>query len=104
MQKISEIYDKLPKFVKNRYLIVTILLIFWVAFFDSHNWIRQAGLKSELKQLEEDKKFYLNEIKKDSIALFNLSNNPETQEKFAREKYMMVKENEDLILILKSDE
>lgn len=104
MQRLTDFYNKLPKFIKNRYAMATILLIIWMAFFDSHNWIRQIGLKAELDQLNNDKEFFLSEIEKDSIALFNLNNNPETQEKFAREKYKMKKENEDIILILKSDE
>jgi hypothetical protein len=75
-----------------------------VAFFDSNNWIKQLRLQSEINDLEEQKEYYINQIKKDSIALFDLTNNQETQEKFAREKYLMKKENEDVIVIIDSDE
>jgi cell division protein FtsB len=78
--------------------------LIWVAFFDSNNWIKQARLQSEIDDLEEQKEYYLKEIEKDSIALFDLTNNTETQEKFAREKYLMKKENEDIIVIIKDDE
>jgi len=54
--------------------------------------------------LKEQKNYYQDEIQKDSIALFDLTNNQETQEKFAREKYLMKKENEDVIVIIDSDE
>ena len=97
-------YDKLPPFLKNKFILVTLILILWLAFFDSNNWIKQVKLKSEIEDLKEQKNYYLDEIKKDSIALFNLTNNQETQEKFAREKYLMKKENEDVIVIIDSDE
>ena len=101
---LKEYYDKLPPFLKNKFVLVTVALLVWVTFFDSSNWIKQAKLKSEIEDLKEQKKYYLNEIQKDSIALFDLTNNQETQEKFAREKYLMKKENEDIIVILDSDE
>ena len=101
---LKDYYDKLPPILKNKFILVTLILVLWVAFFDSNNWIKQAKLKSEIKDLEEQKNYYQNEIKKDSIALFDLTNNQETQEKFAREKYLMKKENEDIIVIINSDE
>ena len=101
---LKEYYDKLPPFLKNKFVLVTVALLVWVTFFDSSNCIKQAKLKSEIEDLEEQKTYYLNEIHKDSVALFDLTNNQETQEKFAREKYLMKKENEDVIVIIDSDE
>ena len=101
---LKDYYDKLPPILKNKFILVTLILVLWVAFFDSNNLIKQAKLKSEIKDLEEQKNYYQNEIKKDSVALFDLTNNQETQEKFAREKYLMKKENEDIIVIIDSDE
>ena len=101
---LKEYYDKLPPILKNKFVLVTLALLIWVAFFDSNNWIKQARLQSEIDDLEEQKEYYLKEIEKDSIALFDLTNNTETQEKFAREKYLMKKENEDIIVIIKDDE
>ena len=101
---LKEYYDKLPPILKNKFVLVTLALLIWVAFFDSNNWIKQARLQSEIDDLEEQKEYYLKEIEKDSIALFDLTNNTETQEKFAREKYLMKKENEDIIVIINDDE
>ena len=58
---------------------------------------------NQIKNVSQEKKIK-SEIQKDSTALFNLSNNPETQEKFAREKYNMKKDNEDVIIIVESNE
>ena len=101
---LKNYYDKLPPVLKNKFVLVTLALLIWVTFFDSNNWIKQARLQSEINDLEEQKEYYLKEIKKDSIALFDLNNNTENQEKFAREKYLMKKENEDIIVIIKDDE
>ena len=101
---LKEYYDKLPPFLKNKFIVVTLILFVWVAFFDSNNWIKQVKLKSEIENLKEQKNYYQEEIEKDSIALFDLNNNQETQEKFAREKYLMKKENEDVIVIIDSNE
>ena len=57
-----------------------------------------------MKELEDKRDFYKTEIRNDSIALHELTTNPETQEKFAREKYFMKKKNEDVIVIVKEDE
>ncbi len=104
MKKLKNIYKNLPAFLKNKYILAPMMMIIWMVFFDSHNWIKQNRLQSEIKDLQEKKEFYQSEIKKDSIALHDLTNNPLTQEKIAREKYLMKKENEDIIVIIDADE
>jgi len=59
-------------------------------------------MKNNIDDLKEQKEFYISEIKSDSTELFNLKNNSEKQEKFAREKFLMKKDNED-IFILRED-
>tara|TARA_B000000557_G_scaffold112982_1_gene91558 strand:+ start:229 stop:540 length:312 start_codon:yes stop_codon:yes gene_type:complete len=100
MNFLKKNYKKIPSFIKNKYSLTAISIIIWLAFFDSHNWIKQYELKKEIKSLEKKKKFYENEIYKDSVALHQLSTNPKTQEKFAREKFFMKKDNEDIIVII----
>ena len=79
-------------------------MIIWMGFIDSHNWIKQWKLVKKINKLQDDKKYYQEEIYQDSIALHELTTNPKTQEKFAREKYLMKKNNEDIIVILNEDE
>ena len=97
-------YEKIPDILKNKYILVGGIVFLWIAFFDSHNLVKQVKLKSEMKELEDKRDFYKTEIRNDSIALHELTTNPETQEKFAREKYFMKKKNEDVIVIVKEDE
>jgi cell division protein FtsB len=68
-------------------------------FFDSNSYLNHNRLLNDINQLQKDKQHYREEIKKDSIALEELSS-PEGLEKYAREKYYMKKENEEIFLII----
>lgn len=87
--------------LKNRYVLVGLGFLIWMLFFDSHDLISQYKYKQKLNQLEESKMFYLqqiDEVKQDKEELFT---NLEKLEKFAREKYKMKRDDEDLYIVLK---
>lgn len=91
---------RLMKLIKNKYFIVTFLFLTWLLFFDQNNILNRWQMQRKLKQLQQDKAYYLNEITKDSMAIINLMTNPENLEKFGREKYLMKKDNEDIFVII----
>jgi cell division protein DivIC len=91
---------KLLKILKNRYVIATIIFLVYLLFFDQYNFRAQYRLLSELNQLKEEKQFYQQELTKDSLTYYTLFNNKENLEKFARERFLMKKENEDIFLIV----
>ena len=101
MERIQDIINALPKPLRNKYLIVFLLFIFWIIFLDDYNLINQNQMKSKVDDLKDQKEFYISEIKKDSTELSNLKNDSNKQEKFAREKFLMKKDNEDLFIIRK---
>ena len=68
-------------------------------FLDSNSYLNHKRLSKTINQLEKDQRHYKEEIRKDSIALDGLSR-PEGLEKYAREKYHMKKENEEIFLII----
>jgi cell division protein FtsB len=91
---------KLPKITRNFYFIAGLLFLFWMVFLDSNDLYTQYKLRSQLKTLEKEKEFYqekINEVRKEREQLLTGS---ETLEKFAREKYLMKKESEDLFVIV----
>jgi cell division protein FtsB len=53
----------------------------------------------ELNNLEKSKKYYREETEKQRKELEALKNDPAALEKYAREKYLMKRDNEDLFLI-----
>jgi len=60
--------------------------------------ITQYQYKKQLNELEREKIYFSEEIKKTSKELEELTSNPELLEKFAREKYFMKKDNEEVFV------
>jgi cell division protein FtsB len=90
---------KLPPFVKNFYFIVGVVFIFWMLFIDSNDLYSQYKKHRKLRELEHQKAYYAQkiiEVEKDREELLS---NSELLEKFAREKYLMKKETEDLYIL-----
>ena len=98
------IIQKIPKYLRNKYFIAVAIFIIWIIFFDNYNLINQSKLKKDIKELEETKLFYTKEIERDSTEFQDLLNDKEKIEKFAREKFLMKKENEDLYIIRRNNE
>ena len=91
---------KIPKFLKNRYALTAIVFVIWLTFVDQNNLITQIQYRMELAKLEDERIFYQSEIKKIKEDLHELKSNPKTLEKFAREKYFMKKENEEIFVLV----
>lgn len=92
--------DKLPKFSKNFYFITGMLFLFWMIFLDSNDLYTQYKLKKQLNTLENEKEFYQKKIDEVEEERQQLLTDSEALEKFAREKYLMKKESEDLFVIV----
>jgi cell division protein FtsB len=101
--KIAFSKIKLPKLMKNRYFIAAAIFVVWIAFFDQNNLITQIQYRMELNKLEEEREFYQEEIKQIRADLKELKTNPKTLEKFAREKYLMKKDDEEIFVIVEEE-
>ena len=99
MDRLQDIIKKLPKSLRNKYFIFFAFFILWVVFIDDYNLINQSKIKNTVDDLKIQKEFYISEIKSDSTELYKLQNDPAEQERFAREKFLMKKENEDIFII-----
>jgi cell division protein DivIC len=91
---------KLPKAFRNFYVITLVIFLAWMLLLDSNNLVARYQLGSKLNSLEEEKEYYeekIREVKKDRSQLFG---DKESIEKFAREKYLMKKESEDIYIIV----
>jgi len=88
------------KWLKNKYLLTALGFTVWILFFDARDFItshfRERG---ELMKLEQSKKYYEQQIAATKQELEQLKSNPALLEKYAREKYLMKRDNEDLFLI-----
>jgi cell division protein FtsB len=69
-------------------------------FFDDRDIITtHFKYRNELKQLEHSRDYYLQQIDTTKKDLEGLKQDPIMLEKYAREKYMMKKDNEDLFIL-----
>ena len=68
-------------------------------FLDSHNLVDRFLSIRRLNRMEEEKEYYLKRIEKDSARMNELKTDRENLEKFAREQYLMKKEDEDIFII-----
>ncbi|AWH85252.1 septum formation initiator [Flavobacterium album] len=100
MNFFKKIFIKYPflKFLGNRYVLVIIFVSIWMLFLDNYSYFDKRVLDKKIDDLEDNKQYYLNEKRKDSAAIKQL-NNPDQTEKYAREKYYMKRENEDIYII-----
>lgn len=89
--------------LKNKYVIAVIAFIIWMMFFDRNNFINQFRLVSTENGLLKQKEYYLSEIRKDSTDLHTITTDTAYLEKFAREKYLMKRDNEDIFLIIDNE-
>ena len=99
MKRIKNLHQKLPAPLRNKYLITFVVFLVWIFFIDTFDIITQIRMNNEFKQLKEQQEFYKAEIEKDSTKVYNLNNNPEEQERFARERFLMKKDNEDVFIV-----
>jgi cell division protein FtsB len=86
--------------LKNKYLLTVIGLTVWVIFFDKNDFRTQLELRHQVKQLEKERGYFVQEIASITADTKELTTNPKTLEKFAREKYLMKRNNEDIFVIV----
>ena len=82
----------------NRYVIVLVFFSGWMLFLDNTSYLEHRILNKQLEELENNKKYYQEEIRKDGENI-KLLNNPDQIEKYAREKYYMKRDSEDIYII-----
>lgn len=92
--------NKYVGLLRNKYLLATVAFIAWMLFFDRNDVMSQYDYRTQLNKLQAEKDFYTTEIEQVKKDLDELTTNRERLEKFAREKYHMKKDNEDVYVII----
>ncbi len=91
---------RLLDLIRNKYFLFVAAFVVWMLFFDKNDVIAQYEFRTEVNKLQEEKDFYTKEIANVKKDLNELNTNLNTAEKFAREKYFMKKDNEDVFVII----
>lgn len=85
--------------LKNKYFIAAMLFMVWMLFFDPKDWGLIYDSKKKLSDLEQSEEVLEQRIKDTRAELDLLRTNAQTIEQYAREKYYMKKDNEDLFIV-----
>ena len=90
--------SKFFKIVSNLYILISVVFFIWIFFIDSNSILVNIKLNKEISELKERKDILENQIQMDNKIISNLQN-PDSLEKYAREKLYMKKENEEIFII-----
>lgn len=91
---------RLPPIFRNFYVVGIVFFLVWMTLLDQNDFISRFRLTAKLRSLENEKEYYqekIQEVQKDHDELFG---ERESIEKFAREKYLMKKDTEEIFLIV----
>jgi cell division protein DivIC len=86
------------KFLSNKYVWVLLSFLTWMLFLDNYSYFEHRFLNKQIDELENNAAYYQGEIKKDEENIKQLKN-PMQIEKYAREKYYMKKDSEDIYIV-----
>ena len=87
---------------KNKYFLISAAFVVWMIFFDKNDLFSQYQYHQQVTRLKQERDFYQKETSKVARDLDELTSDPKKLEKFAREKYLMKKDNEDVFVIVPS--
>jgi len=86
-------------FLRNKFIITIIIFLVWMLFFDQYNLISRVSNNRKISELEQQKESYIAEIERSNRLLQELKGDDQSLEKFAREQYLMKKDNEDIYIV-----
>jgi cell division protein DivIC len=94
---------KFPPAFRNFYIVTGLCFLVWMLFLDSNDLISRFKLSAKLRNLDREKAYYQEKIADVEKDRHELMTDRELLEKFAREKYLMKKETEDIFIIQEED-
>ncbi len=91
--------SRIPSFLRNKFFLAATGFIVWMLFFDRNDMFTQRERKKELAEMKASKAYFARQIAENREISNALQFNASAIEKFARETYLMKKDNEDLFLV-----
>jgi cell division protein FtsB len=94
-----KLFDHTISFLRNKFLLASTAFVVWMLFFDRNDMFTQIERRSELSELKASKAYFEKQIADNRRFSKDLQFNASAIEKYAREKYLMKRDNEDLFII-----
>lgn len=106
--QLKSLYERMLRsrfglFLRNKFVLTSVIFVLWMTFFDQNNLLERRKSTREFRQLSEEKDYYQKKIEEDRKRIRELKTNNDNLEKFAREQYLMKKDNEDIFIIVDED-
>ena len=98
MKKLKSGWNKVFHFFNNRYRLVFTVFVVWLLFFDSYNVFEVYRMRRSLGLLKAEMEYYQQETAKLNVEKEELLTDTRHLERFARERYMMKRDNEDIFI------
>ena len=96
---LKSIKNKLGfKIATNIYLLILTAFVIWMLFFDENSYLTHKEFNEEIDELETWIDYHKQKTAKDKETIEKLKDSLEL-ERYAREKYLMKKQNEDIYII-----
>lgn len=86
------------KIATNIYVVILTVFVVWMLFFDENSYLTHREFNQEIEELETWIDFHKKKIAEDKETIKKLQDSLEL-ERYAREKYLMKKDNEDIYII-----
>ncbi len=93
----------MDKLVRYRYIILFSAFTLWMVFFDSNNVFYRVSVSNDISELEHSCNLYKKQIIELNRQRTEVLGNLVNLEKYAREKYLMKKDNEDLFIVVDAE-
>lgn len=90
---------QIPSWLRNKYLLTSTAFLVVMFFFDPKDFPSQWERREKLKEYQKNEQHLSQQITDARKELGLLKTNAQTIEKYAREKYLMKKDNEDLFIV-----
>ncbi|MDR2910325.1 MAG: septum formation inhibitor [Bacteroidales bacterium] len=98
-EKIESLKVHGKKILSRKYLVTTILFLVWILFFDENSIVSHQRQKQRLREMLQQKEYYIEQIAVDKIKMKELNSGLDNLEKFAREQYYMSAQDEEVFIV-----
>jgi cell division protein FtsB len=93
-------FKKFLQYMRKFYTATLVVWLVWILFLDNNNLKVVLSNRVKMKELEKEKSILEDKIKQVKKERNEVFGNPKMLEKWAREKYLMRKPNEDVYVIV----
>lgn len=92
--------QRLMGILRNRYALTAVCFAGYIALFHDHDLWTMFKLRRQLSKIRTEQRWYAGQIEVTRLQLEQLSSDKMLLEKFARERYLMKRENEEIFVLV----